>query len=72
MGIIDYLQKWNCSKRTEKYTKQITKCNSNLDISSQPPSKYGERMLKQFEEHTGVKRRATGGYDSAISSNSQR
>jgi hypothetical protein len=46
-SIIDYFQKWNLQKITEKHTKQLIKFNPNLDTSAQNPSVYADR----FQEH---------------------
>ncbi|CAD8179979.1 unnamed protein product [Paramecium pentaurelia] len=45
MGIIDYLQKYNLKKITEKYSKRFMKLDSNLDTSSQNPQEYRKRFL---------------------------
>ncbi|CAK67984.1 unnamed protein product (macronuclear) [Paramecium tetraurelia] len=45
IGIIDYLQKYNLQKITEKYAKKFMKLDSNLDTSSQNPYEYRKRFL---------------------------
>ncbi|CAD8197039.1 unnamed protein product [Paramecium pentaurelia] len=45
IGIIDYLQKYNLQKITEKYAKKFLKLDSNLDTSSQNPYEYRKRFL---------------------------
>ena len=44
VGIIDYLQFWNFSKKMEKCFKTCQISNKQKDISAQPPSKYCHRF----------------------------
>ena len=46
LGIIDYFQMYTFSKKAERFFKKVQKCNSDLETSSQPPFRYGERFMQ--------------------------
>lgn len=54
VGIIDFLQPWNCGKTTARYVKVLETNKSTI-----PPRDYGERFSRHFEErlqiHDGLK-----------------
>jgi hypothetical protein len=50
IGLIDYLQKYNCSKKFEKLCKRFLKFKLKLDTSSQNPNKYQIRFINKMEE----------------------
>ena len=60
-GIIDYLQKWNVSKKLERIVKSMKNFNHFRQISAQPPKDYSDRfinfithnVLKPSVEHVG-------------------
>ena len=50
IGIIDYFQLWNTSKRLEQIYKKFKEQNLSLDTSSQPTEKYKKRFVDLFDE----------------------
>ena len=54
IGIIDYFQKFNFNKASERLAKMVLKCNTKLDTSSQPPKKYGKRFKQKMREYFKV------------------
>ena len=51
MGIIDYLVKWNCTKKAERLYKVIKNRSLSIDISAIKPSLYQQRFIKFMEKH---------------------
>jgi hypothetical protein len=58
IGIIDYLQPYNFSKKFEKYFKRIKKGNLKAEVSSVDPSNYAARFKNRLE---GIIPASTGG-----------
>jgi len=45
IGIVDYLQPYNCNKMTERMFKRLRRLDPNLDTSTQPPQIYSDRFV---------------------------
>lgn len=54
IAIIDYLQAWNCNKKTETFAKSKLLRNQPEDISSMAPGPYGERFLSFMKKEVFV------------------
>ena len=52
IGIIDFLQKYNCVKAAEVYAKSIL--SEKEEISVQNPKMYAERFQKKMIEYMSV------------------
>merc|ERR1712048_1287607 len=50
IGIIDMLQKWNSSKKAERFLKTYFRCKNKAGISCVEPVFYRKRFLKKMEE----------------------
>lgn len=46
MGIIDYLQLWNCNKRVESYSKALCYCRDRSLMSAVDPGEYSQRFRR--------------------------
>jgi len=45
IGIVDYLQPYNCQKITERVVKRARRLDRYLDTSTQPPQIYSDRFI---------------------------
>eukprot|EP01125_Pyxidicula_operculata_P009417 TRINITY_DN3100_c2_g1_i1.p1 TRINITY_DN3100_c2_g1~~TRINITY_DN3100_c2_g1_i1.p1 ORF type:complete len:1070 (-),score=279.74 TRINITY_DN3100_c2_g1_i1:466-3675(-) len=50
-GIIDFLQKWDFNKKTERFVKIFFKCMDGDGISALPPTEYRQRFLQSMKRH---------------------
>lgn len=51
IGIIDYFQHFDLGKRSERFAKRLTRCNCNLETSTQPPKKYAARFMREMKKY---------------------
>ena len=57
LGIIDYLQVWDTSKKLERFVKTVSKPSIYNKLSAVPPDQYRERFKDFMREYVFVEQK---------------